>query len=60
MQRTGAHVEWQGAALFEFEDGRIRDLWVLGDMRRLHLQLEEASNAQHAERPSAAADRQRG
>ena len=37
---TGKRVEWAGAALFTFRDGRVADLWVLGDVNGL-LQLLE-------------------
>ena len=36
---TGRHVSWTGAALFDFEAGRIRSLWVLGDRLELYRQL---------------------
>jgi hypothetical protein len=32
---TGAHVWWYGAPMFTFEDGKVRDLWVLGDLHGL-------------------------
>lgn len=37
---TGREVSWAGAALFECEQGRIRALWVLGDLAGLRAQLE--------------------
>ena len=40
---TGRRVEWAGAALFTIEDGKIRDLWVLGDVEGLRAQLRGAS-----------------
>jgi predicted ester cyclase len=33
---TGKRVEWAGAALFTLRDGKIADLWVLGDLHGLH------------------------
>lgn len=37
---TGKRVEWAGAALFTLgHDGRIADLWVLGDLHGLTAQL---------------------
>ncbi len=37
---TGKRVEWMGAALFTAgEDGRLADLWVLGDVSALRTQL---------------------
>ena len=37
---TGKRVEWAGAALFTFRDGRVADLWVLGDVQGLLQALE--------------------
>jgi len=37
---TGAEVAWSGTALFETEAGRIRSLWVLGDLTGLTALLE--------------------
>ena len=34
-------VAWDGCALFGFRDGRIHDLWVLGDLAGLQAQLRE-------------------
>ncbi len=36
---TGRHVAWEGAAFFDCPQGRIRDLWVLGDLDALRAQL---------------------
>ncbi len=36
---TGRRVRWTGAALFTFRGERIRDLWVLGDLKGLEAQL---------------------
>ena len=36
---TGRRVAWSGAALFTFADGKIIDLWVLGDLKSLEHQL---------------------
>ena len=36
---TGRQVTWAGAAFFTCEDGRITDLWVLGDLAELRSQL---------------------
>lgn len=38
---TGKMVEWQGAALFELEDGLITSVWVLGDLAALDALLEQ-------------------
>ena len=32
---TGQEISWSGAALFECEKGRVRSLWVLGDVAGL-------------------------
>lgn len=37
---TGKQLSWAGAALFTFKDGRIIDLWVLGDLTSLLDQLK--------------------
>jgi len=37
---TNRQVSWNGAALFTFEDGLIKDLWVLGDIYGLLAQLK--------------------
>jgi steroid delta-isomerase-like uncharacterized protein len=34
-QPTGKAVHWMGAALFCFEDEKITELWVLGDLKGL-------------------------
>lgn len=41
---TGKRVAWAGAALFTFSGGKIRDLWVLGDVHALLAELK--ANAQ--------------
>ena len=42
-QPTGQRISWYGCALFNFEDGHIIDVWVLGDLKNLEEQLK--SNA---------------
>ncbi len=32
---SGRHVWWHGAPIFTFEDSKVRDLWVLGDIHGL-------------------------
>jgi predicted ester cyclase len=39
---TGKSIQWLGAALFRFEDDRIAELWVLGDLTGLDVLLDEA------------------
>lgn len=36
---TGRRVSWTGVAFFTFSEGRIADLWVLGDLHGLAEQL---------------------
>ena len=38
---TNKQVFWMGAALFDFANGKIRQLWVLGDLAGLDALLEE-------------------
>lgn len=43
---SGRRVEWAGAALFTAdEEGRLADLWVLGDLEGLRSQLEANARA---------------
>jgi SnoaL-like polyketide cyclase len=37
---TGRHVWWYGMPVFTFEVGKIRDLWVLGDIHGLISRLD--------------------
>lgn len=37
---TGKRLTWSGAALFTFANGKVIDLWVLGDLKSLEAQLE--------------------
>ena len=39
FEPTGRSVSWEGAALFTIRDGRIADLWVLGDVHGLRQRL---------------------
>ena len=48
---SGLQVSWQGAALFRFEAGRIRELWVLGDLVGLDAVLKANSGLQPATVP---------
>jgi predicted ester cyclase len=36
---THQRVSWNGCALFTFEGELIKDVWVLGDLKRLEQQL---------------------
>lgn len=42
---TREHAWWYGAPIFTFEDGLIRDLWVLGDVYGLIGRLTAAETA---------------
>jgi steroid delta-isomerase-like uncharacterized protein len=44
-QPTGKPVHWLGAALFQFDAGRIAELWVLGDLAGLDAVLQENARA---------------
>lgn len=37
---TGRRVEWHGSAHFTLREGKVADLWVLGDVHGLLRQLE--------------------
>lgn len=37
---SGKRVEWHGSAHFTFDRGKVVDLWVLGDVHGLRMQLE--------------------
>ncbi|HEV2603348.1 MAG TPA: ester cyclase [Microvirga sp.] len=37
---SGYHVWWYGAPIFTFENGKVRDLWVLGDIYGLIQRLQ--------------------
>lgn len=38
---TGKRLSWAACALFKFEGQRISDVWVLGDMKGLELQMDQ-------------------
>ena len=38
---TGRHVWWTGMPIFTFESGKVRDLFVLGDIHGLIAQLKD-------------------
>ena len=42
---TGKRVEWHGSAHFTFSGGKVKDLWVLGDVHGLLQQLEANRDA---------------
>jgi steroid delta-isomerase-like uncharacterized protein len=46
---TGKMVAWQGAAFFTIANGRIVELWVLGDIDALKRQLGAAADAGFAD-----------
>jgi len=37
---TGRRVQWMGAARFTLRDGKIAELWVLGDLYGLEREIE--------------------
>ncbi len=39
VEATGKTIEWAGAAFFEFQDEKISQLWVLGDIDSVKAQL---------------------
>ena len=41
---TGRHVWWYGAPIFSFRDGKVSDLWVLGDIYGLIGQLDSGTS----------------
>lgn len=43
---SGRHVWWNGAPIFTFERGLVRDLWVLGDIYGLINRIEDDILAQ--------------
>jgi predicted ester cyclase len=48
-QPSGLGVAWQGAALFQFDGNRIREIWVLSDTSTLDAALAaHAKSADHA------------
>lgn len=38
---TGKQLSWAACGLFTFEGQRISDVWVLGDMKGLELQMDQ-------------------
>lgn len=44
MQATGRSIEYAGAAVFEIRDGKIADVWVLGDIHGLLKQLQQGAD----------------
>lgn len=41
---SGKHVEWAGSAHFTFADGKVTELWVLGDVHGLIAQLDRSDD----------------
>ena len=39
IEASNRVVTWEGAALFYFREGKISELWVLGDLKALERQL---------------------
>ena len=38
---SGQEIRWSGAAFFKTRDGKIMELWVLGDIEGIRQQLEQ-------------------
>ncbi|RXJ98112.1 hypothetical protein CRU98_11385 [Arcobacter sp. CECT 8986] len=43
-EATNNRVKYNGASFFKFKDGKIVDVWVLGDLASLLKQIENGSN----------------
>lgn len=43
-EATGRHVWWYGAPIFVFRDGKVQDLWVLGDIHGLIGRLDQSAS----------------
>jgi len=39
-EATGNRIKYNGASFFKIENGKIVDIWVLGDLNALHKQLK--------------------
>ena len=39
FEATGKHIGWHGCALFDIINGKVSDLWVLGDVNVSHKAL---------------------
>ena len=39
LPATNKHIQYNGASFFKFRDGKIIDIWVLGDLINLQKQL---------------------
>ncbi len=40
-EATNNRIRYNGASFFKFKDGKIIDIWVLGDLASLHQQLQK-------------------
>lgn len=40
FEPTGNRIKYNGASFFKFKDGKIVDIWVLGDLTNLYKQLQ--------------------
>ncbi|WP_419771432.1 MAG: ester cyclase [Candidatus Marinarcus sp.] len=40
FEPTGNRIKYNGASFFKFKDGKIIDVWVLGDLNSLNKQLQ--------------------
>lgn len=44
IEATGKEIKWAGAAFFTVKDGRLAELWVLGDVDSVKQQLGKDSS----------------
>lgn len=44
FEPTGNRIRYSGASFFKFENGKIADVWVLGDLNALYGQLNTSDN----------------
>lgn len=40
-EASNNRIQYNGASFFKFKDGKISDIWVLGDLASLHNQLQK-------------------
>jgi predicted ester cyclase len=41
FEATGNRIKYNGASFFQFKEGKIVDIWVLGDLNNLYKQLSK-------------------
>jgi len=45
VEASGVEVSWSNAAFFKFESGKIKEIWVLGDVEHLKQQIGAGRDA---------------